>query len=365
MNRALWEQSGFLKSVRPLWEYAKDEGVKVTQKEVKAFLDKQSTVQTHRRPQKQKVFNTIWASKNDYQWQTDVTFPKRSYQGFRAIVVLVDVHSRKMAAVPITSRQQLNDGPLTQAFRKAITQLGGAEAPENINADHEFDNKVFLAWAKKHGVNVYFSNPDEDMSTKNAIVERLNGTLLDMLETYGRNTGRKDWPTFLPKVVKAYNIKKHTTVKGKPSQIYDGKQPNLQKVIRLKSRFKAGQKVRLKLKKKQFQKGFEQTYSDTVYVLVKRDEKLKNRWILRDVATGEIKKTPQAEANLSIIYDVEEPPEKAREGKREMDKEDAKRTQRQRTEKEQKRLAPDKGFVAPSPPTSKRRKAAKPARFRE
>jgi hypothetical protein len=365
MDREIWEESGFASSVRALYEFAKDEGVKVTQKEVKEFLARQRSVQVLRQPRRPKHFDTIWASRPDFQWQVDVTFPPRAYGSYKAILMLVDVYSRRLAAVPVTSREQTNT--LFPAFQTAIEELGSKRGyPDNINGDNEFNTKSFLLWGKRHGVNWYFSNADEaDFSTKQSIVERMNGTLLRRLEAFGRASGRLDWPKYLRKVVDRLNQTTQRTIKGKPSLVYTGEQPNLQTVTRIKNRFKAGQRVRLRLKRETFQKGSTaQNYSDEIYVLVRQDDSKRNRWWLRDVETEQLLPRPYAERDLSIIYGIDEEPNVVRAAEKERVIEDKSRPARNFTRRERNRLKDDSTLV-PQRPAQAKRQAAKPARFRE
>ena len=362
MDRELWDASGFLTGFKPLWEFAKDAGVDVTQRQVKEFLLRQESVQVSKKPRRQKFHDTIWASSPNFQWQIDVMIYNRyAYGGYSAMLNIVDVHSRKAVSIPLKSRQQNNDGDLMKALRDGANKMG-VEAPRNINADNEFNSKPFLAWAAKHGVNVYFSDPGSataDISSKNSIVERFNRTLAERIDSYRRN-GQRDWPRYLQRIVDRYNNTRHATIKNKPAAIYDGTAPNMQSITYLDSRFKKGDFVRIRLKRRQFAKGTEQNYSNELYEVVKRDEKQTKRWWLRDIATGKLSPRPYQEKEMSRVYSVDEQPEPVRSAVREQAVEDEGRTRANRTERERRQLA-----TSVEVPVSQTRARRAPARYRE
>jgi hypothetical protein len=66
-------------------------------------------------------------------------------------------------------------------------------------------------------------------------------------------------------------------------------------------KFKRGDKVRLRSKKKNFAKGDEETFSRDVYELVDRDKEQRNRWILQNTVTGETLSRSYLERDFSLV----------------------------------------------------------------
>ena len=109
-----------------------------------------------------------------------------------------------------------------------------------------------------------FGYPDE-ITGKNAIIERFWRTLAANLRDYSLNTGKKDWASFLQTVISNYNNTYHGTVRGKPIDIWKGLKDNNQDFIIQKKRLSIGQLVRYALPKKTFGKADIETLSPDIY----------------------------------------------------------------------------------------------------
>ena len=66
---------------------------------------------------------------------------------------------------------------------------------------------------------------------KNAIVERFNRTLAQLLQNWRTATKQYDWYRVLPDIVNNYNNSFHSTIKSTPQKVFDGKQFNTQQVF--------------------------------------------------------------------------------------------------------------------------------------
>jgi len=178
--------------------------------------------------------------------------------------------------------------------------------PKNINTDKEFTNTAFLKLMEKNNVKIWFSHPDEIVG-KNSIIERFWRTLAGRLQDYALNTGRQDWNNYLKEVVENYNNTYHSTVRGKPIDIWNGKDSNKQDIIIQKPEFQIGDLVRYSIVKKVFDKSDIETYSNILYKIVKRDEERKNRWILMNTKTNAILSKSYLDRDLIKIIELDEP----------------------------------------------------------
>ena len=192
----------------------------------------------------------------------------------------IDVNSRYLQARPMTSRT--NETIITN-LKDIFNEMG---VPEVINCDNEFNTNKIDKLFEKLNIKVFFSQPDE--INKNAIVERVNRTIANMLQRYRTATGKYDWYKVLPKIVNNYNNTFHTTIKATPSDVFNGKDVNKQKITKVDIPFKVGQKVRIKLKKRIFSKGDELSHSKQLYIV---DAIKGNKIYLKNVETGETLKT--------------------------------------------------------------------------
>ena len=159
---------------------------------------------------------------------------------------------------------------------------------------------------EQHDVKIWFSHPDEIVG-KNAIIERFWRTLAGRLQDYALNTGRQDWNNYLKEIVENYNNTYHSTVRGKPKDIWKGKDSNKQDIIILKPEFKVGDLVRYSIPKKTFSKGDAETYSDILYKIVKRDDERKNRWVLLNTKTNKELSKSYLDRDLITIIELDEP----------------------------------------------------------
>ena len=300
-----WSKSGFLR-LDKFYRFLKDKDIKITRKEVNEFLNKQKSIQTTTVIPKPKIFPSILANNPGSNYQMDIMIYNRNeFNGWGAILGVIDVNSRYVQCVPLKSRKQKEpDSEVMKAITKIMKSMG---YPENINTDNEFKSKVFLDLMKKHNVTLWFSYPDE-ITGKNAIIERFWRTLAANLRDYSLNTGKKDWNTFLQTVVNNYNNTYHGTVRGKPIDIWKGKKDNNQDFIIQKKRLSIGQLVRYALPKKTFGKADIETLSPDIYKIVREDPKRKNRWILMNINSNTELNKSYLERDLVIVRpDVVEP----------------------------------------------------------
>jgi len=81
---------------------------------------------------------------------------------------------------------------------------------------------------------------------KNAIVERVIRTMRSLIGRWreGAPQGGANWPIALPELVYNYNHTYHTTIKGRPQDIWNQQEPNKQKITWVPNKLKVGDKVR-------------------------------------------------------------------------------------------------------------------------
>jgi hypothetical protein len=256
-------KSGYLTANR-LYKKAKTTGLDVKVKDVKQFVKDQLAHQLTKQTKKPTIYNTINAPKVRSNYQLDLLIYDRFQWGhYRYILVVIDVHSRYVAARALTNRR---GETILEAVKECFEDLGGP--PENMNGDNEFNTLEFNKAMKEDGVRMWYSEPDE--INKNAIVERFNRTLALLIQRWRVGSGSHDWPKALPYLIYNYNHTYHSTIKGTPADVFKGKQESRAKVIVLIPSFQIGDQVRIKEKKlNPFTKGDTLTYSRDVYQVTK------------------------------------------------------------------------------------------------
>ena len=128
---------------------------------------------------------------------------------------------------------------------------------------------------------MHYSQPNE--INKNAIVERFNRTLAELLQKWRIATGKYDWYKVLPDIVDNYNNTFHGTIKATPSSVFNKNeipQIHIKKIIH---KFNVGDQVRIRIEKKVFDKGDSLKYSKSIYLV--RDVQ-KNKIYLTNIKTG-------------------------------------------------------------------------------
>jgi hypothetical protein len=235
-------------------------------KEIKDFLKKQSIVQTSKKNYgKSASFVPPYPK---YSFQIDLIYldnaqlNKASYG-----LVCIDTFS-KVGDVQLLKRKSATE--VTKAMEEIFKRMG---TPEYIYADEgkEFDNNEFEQLMKDNNVEIIFT------LTHAPMVERFNRTIKEMLYKYLQSTKSKTITNILPKIIKNYNNSYHKTIQMAPNEVNENNQhivlENIRKKATVKSRedIKPGDRVRVQLKKKSFEKGYRPKFSEEIYTVDKKE----------------------------------------------------------------------------------------------
>lgn len=245
---------------------------------------------------KETISRTIVSAGPRQDYQIDImVYTRNPRRGYLYIIGVIDVYSRFAMCEPLKTREA---DEYMVALRKIFKVMG---LPKNVNCDNEFSSIAFKRFCEENDIKIWLSFADEAViDSKNSIIERFWKTLAQKIKDYRENTGNGDWPSILPEIVTSYNTTYHDTIRGTPSDVFSGKQPNKQDIVIIPMKFKAGDVVRIRNKKTNFAKGDEETFSRDTYALVERDKVHKNRWILKNTTTGETLARPYLERDFSL-----------------------------------------------------------------
>lgn len=304
MNKILQDyyydpETGFVTAAK-LYKTLRKDGIKVTQEQVKAFVEKQFTRQVTKALKKPTVYQTIISPATNNNYQIDLLiYDRYEYNNYKYILCCIDVYSRYAQCKALTNREF----PNIMSKLKEIFEVMGK--PKNINVDGEFNTKEFNKYCSDNEINVYYSEPDQ--TNKNAIVERFNRSLAELLQRWRQGTNKYNWYSVLPKIVNNYNNTIHRTTKHTPKSIFNGKEFNEQTIIRDVDKLQVGDKVRKKIIKKIFDKNDVIKYSKTLYTISRID---KNKYYLIDEDGNETDKHSKV-YELAKIDEVENIPIKS------------------------------------------------------
>jgi hypothetical protein len=168
----------------------------------------------------------------------------------------------------------MNISTIIDSMKKVFKIMGN---PQVIESDLQFAREEIIDFLKERGISTIFSSPYEQ--NKNAIVERVIQTITRNINKVRQATKNKKWYEYLDDVVQNYNNTYHKTIKHAPQDVFIGRYFNEQKIIKLPNNYKLGDQVRLKIKKKIFDKGDITTHSKEVFLIeeIKRNKyKLNN-----------------------------------------------------------------------------------------
>ena len=235
---------------------------KVTLKKVNEFLKSQDAYTLHKRTRKPKFRRTLVFKPRDL-WQIDLLDMQKyskENDGYRYICVIIDCFSRYVWVKPLKNKTG-------KATVKALALLLMNERPKFIQADQgtEFFNRDVKRMLEAFGPKLYHTYTDK----KAAIVERVQRTLRGRLGRLFTKRGNFKWIDKIDDIVTAYNNTHHSSIKMKPADvdeehianIFFNSLPNLKKTIK----FSNGDRVRILIKKNQFAKEFEKSWSEEIF----------------------------------------------------------------------------------------------------
>lgn len=263
--------------VNSLYNLARDKGVKVTRKQVSDFVKQQSERQVFRRPTKQtKGGGHIVSNSPEHDIQIDIMDMSRWSKwnkGIKYILVIIDVFTRKGYAYPLKKKAITNVVEAMKEFFK------NEFVPETIvsDSDRSFTGKAFQDLMRKHNI-VHRTVAIGDHNAL-GVIDRFIQTLKKKIILDLERNQSQNWINQLSDVVKAYNNTPHDGVlQLKPKSIAKNKDKRLQvaDLNRLKAEtqvkqipLRVGDKVRVLVRKDQFQRAYDPVYSRDVFIVKK------------------------------------------------------------------------------------------------
>ena len=181
--------------------------------------------------------------------------------------MIIDVFSKYGWAVPLKNKS----GPeVTQALRQILRKNKCKKLW--VDSGREFYNKNVYKLLKENDIEIYSTHNDEKCS----VIERWNRTIKTKLWKYFSANGTYKYTDVLQALIDKYNTTKHRSIGMTPT---DARKPsNYQEVFKnlcfkkvqsrnIEPKFKVGDKVRISVKKKKFQKGYTINWSDKIYTI--------------------------------------------------------------------------------------------------
>ena len=224
---------------------------------------------------------SVYSSGVDEIWTADlldIHRYARENKGYKYILVVVDVFSRYAWARPLKTKTGVNvSEALQDIFQTGRTprKLWSDRGTEfyNANVRHllygpQFYNNNVQHLLREHNVQLYSTNNEP----KAMIAERFIRTLRGKIESNFILTQSTVWYDVLPQLIHEYNTTYHRSIKMTPEDAC--KPENFLRVYRLQVRhgdakqprmFNVGDRVRISLQKKIFEKGATPNWSEEIF----------------------------------------------------------------------------------------------------
>jgi Chromo (CHRromatin Organisation MOdifier) domain/Integrase core domain len=269
---------GSFSTAQKLYNVARLEAPQLTLQDTREWLSGEIAYTLHKPARRRFKRNPIIASHKNEQWQADLVDLQeyqRANQGYRYILTIVDVFSKKAWAVPLKNKK-------APTVSEAFEQIFVLEKPFKLQTDKgkEFENNTLKSLLDVYGIQ-YFTSKNPEI--KCSIVERFNRTLKSKMFKYFTAKGTRKYIDVLDDMISSYNNTVHSSIKMRPSEVseeneqevfhtlygFPDKRSLLQHSIPSPAKIGIGDKVRTKYILGPFDKGYLPNWSDVIYTVEK------------------------------------------------------------------------------------------------
>ena len=168
-------------------------------------------------------------------------------KGYKYIFTNVDVFSKIAYAYPIKSKK-------IQDIKPCFEKIFKNNKPKFIWSDKEsaFLSKEMQQFFKDNNVKIYHTNSH----LKAVVIERFNRSLRELMMKEFTKNNNTVWYNILPKLIKIYNNRYHSTIKMKPNQVNKNNEKYIKEniysynKISKNPKFKINDLVRISLKRR-------------------------------------------------------------------------------------------------------------------
>ena len=189
-------------------------------------------------------------------------------RGYVYILIVIDCFSRRVWSY---SMKEKSAQWTADAFSNIFKTFD--EFPKNIITDGglEFFNSAVKKVFDSYGIN-HFKCPTKT-TWKASMAERAIQTIKSRLEKYFSKTKQRIWVNVIEQIVNNYNETPHRSIGMAPLAVNDDNRDEVYKrlypnrSITVVCKFKAGDRVRKKLEKTIYEKGYTKKWSDEVFVI--------------------------------------------------------------------------------------------------
>ena len=177
----------------------------------------------------------------------DMTQYSKINKGYKYIFTNIDVFSKIAYAFPLKSKK-------IQDIKPSFEKIFEKNKPKYIWSDKEpaFLSKEMQQFFKDNNVKIYHTNSH----LKAVVIERFNRSLRELMMKEFVKNNNTVWYNILPKLIKIYNNRYHSTIKMKPIEVNKSNEKYIKENIYTYNKtsknpkFKINDLVRISLKKR-------------------------------------------------------------------------------------------------------------------
>ena len=177
----------------------------------------------------------------------DMTQYSKMNRGYKYIFTNIDIFSKYAYAYPLKSKK-------IQDIKLCFEKIFEKNKPKYIWSDKEpaFLSKEMQQFFKNNNVKIYHTNSH----LKAVIIERFNRSLRELMMKEFVKNNNTVWYNILPKLIKIYNNRYHSTIKMKPTQVNKSNEKYIKENIytynktNKNPKFKINDLVRISLKRR-------------------------------------------------------------------------------------------------------------------
>ena len=189
-------------------------------------------------------------------------------RGYKYILVLIDCFSKRIWAVPMKEKSAKWSADAFSSIFKTFDEF-----PKNLITDGglEFFNSSVRQIFNSFGINHFKSKTKT--AWKASIAERAIQTIKSRLEKYFAHSKQRKWIDVIDQIVDNYNKTPHRSIGMAPLAVNDENRDKVYKrlypnnSVTIVCKLKAGDRVRKKLEKTIYEKGYTKKWSDEIFVI--------------------------------------------------------------------------------------------------
>ncbi len=267
-----WKKNNYV-GLSKLWEITKQNNTPISYTALQDFFKNNRTTQLHKKTYKNpKKHIPFVIGNNDFDWQADLldmSKHSRSNQGYKWILIVIDIFNRKAWARPLKNKTNSEVG---SAFNNII-KSNNDTFPKRILTDDggEFKGVFKKSLAENDVTHRLVNSSDHNLLSP---INRFSRLLKEVMYKHFTETNTTNWINSLQEFVDNYNNTPHGGICNvKPNEanqyfmsVRDCFIDKIKNTVE-HNKLKVGDIVRTRLKKTVFDKGYERTWSKKTFII--------------------------------------------------------------------------------------------------